>query len=79
MRQEQDHKTLRLGAGEPAEGPEAQAGRPGTAGSRLGVVRGVILRGATVALDMLKWWPEAMVAGQTCLAALELRQGTDRE
>lgn len=79
MRQEQDHETLRLGAGEPGDGLGAQAGRPGTAGSRLGAVRGVILRGATVALHMLKWWPEALVAGQTCVAALEVRQGTDRE
>jgi hypothetical protein len=35
----------------------------------------VILRAATVLLDMLAWWPEAAVAGQTCLVALQVRQG----
>jgi hypothetical protein len=79
VEQEQDYETLRLGAGEPADGLEAQAGRPDRAGSRLGVVREVVLRGATVVLDMLTWWPEALVAGQACLAALQIRQGTDRE
>jgi hypothetical protein len=42
-------------------------------------MRGVILRGAAVLLDMLAWWPEALLAGQTCLAALQVRQGDERE
>jgi hypothetical protein len=39
----------------------------------------VILRAAAVLLHMLTWWPEAEVAGQVCLAALEIRQGDGRK
>jgi hypothetical protein len=77
--QEQDHGALRLATAEPENRPEERQGRPAGAGARWEGLRGVILRGAAVLLDMLAWWPEALLAGQTCLAALEVRQGEERE
>jgi hypothetical protein len=76
--QEQDHGVSRLATAEPEDRPEEQ-GRPAGAGAGWEGLRGVILRGAAILLDMLAWWPEALLAGQTCLAALQVRQGEERE
>ncbi len=75
----QEQGTSRLAAEEPGDGPEEQVSRPGEAGNSQAGMRSAILRGAAVLLDMLAWWPEALVAGQTCLAALQARQGDERE
>ena len=77
--QEQDHDACRLEPGEPQDGLEEQQGWPALAATRREGLRGVILRSAVILLDMLAWWPEALVAGQTCLAALQVRQGNERE
>ncbi len=77
--QEQDHEASRLAAEEPGDGPEEQSSWPGAAGDSQAGMRSTVLRGAAVLLDMLAWWPEALVAGQTCLAALQMRQGDERE
>jgi hypothetical protein len=77
--QEQDHDACCLEPGEPQDGLEEQQGWPALAGTRREGLRGVILRSAVILLDMLAWWPEALVAGQTCLAALQVRQGNERE
>ena len=42
-------------------------------------MRKAILQSAALLLEMLAWWPEALLAGQTCLAALQVRQGDERE
>jgi hypothetical protein len=77
--QEQDHGASRLATGEPEDRPEEQSVRLGISDGGQAGMRGVILRGAAVLLDMLAWWPEALLAGQTCLAALQVRQGDERE
>ena len=75
----QEQGASRLATAEPEDRPEKEASRPGEAGNSQAGMRGAILRGAAVLLDMLAWWPEALVAGQTCLAALQARQGDERE
>ena len=79
--QEQGHEASRLAEGEPGDGPEAEAepGRSDIAGGRRTGLGSVILRGATVLLELLTWWPEAASAGQACVAVLQVRQGADRE
>lgn len=77
--QGQDHGTSCLVAEGPGEGPEEQVRRPDEAGNSQAGMRSAILRGAETLLDMLAWWPEALVAGQTCLAALHIRQGDEHE
>ena len=77
--QVQDHVASHLAAGEPEDGPEGEPGRPGVAGGCQEGVGSVILRGAAVLLNLLAWWPEAASAGHTCVAALQMRQGTSRE
>lgn len=77
--QGQDHGTSCLAAEAPGDGPEEQVSRPGEAGNSQAGMRSAILRGAETLLDMLAWWPEAVLAGQTCLAALRVRQGDERE
>ena len=75
----QEHGTSRLATAEPEDRPEQKASGPGVAGSRWVGTRTAILRSVAVLLDMLAWWPEALLAGQTCLAALQARQGDERE
>ena len=75
----QAHDTSCLAAERPGNRPEEQCVRPAEAGGSQAGMRTVILRGAEVLLDMLAWWPEALLAGQTCLAALQVRQGDERE
>ena len=75
----QEHGTSRLATAEPEGGPEWQASGPAVAGSGWAGRRAAILRSLAVLLDMLAWWPEALLAGQTCLAALQARQGDERE
>jgi hypothetical protein len=75
----QEHETPRLATGEPEEGLEGEPSRPDLAGRRREGVGGVILRGAAVLLNLLAWWPEAASAGHSCVAALQVRQGTGRE
>lgn len=77
--QEHDHDASSLAAGEPESGLGEQQDWPGETGSRREGLRSVVLRGATVLLDLLAWWPEAASAGQTCVAVLQIRQGADRE
>lgn len=77
--QEQDHHAPRLAAGEAGDRPEGKPGWLDVACSRREGMGSVILRAASVLLDMLAWWPEAAVAGQTCLVALQVRQGSERE
>ena len=77
--QEQDHGASRLATAEPGHRPEERQRRLAGSGARWERLQGVILRGAAVLLDMLAWWPEALLAGQTCLAALQVRQGVERE
>ena len=76
--QEQDHGASELAAGDVEDRPEGKPGWLDLARSRRERMGSVILRAATVLLDMLAWWPEAAVAGQTCLVALQVRQGTER-
>ena len=75
----QEHGTSRLATAEPEDKPEQEARRLGVAGSGWAGMRTVILRAGAVLLDMLAWWPEALLAGQACLAALQVRQGDERE
>ena len=75
---EQSHDASSPATGAPAEGPEESSGAS-VGGTRQDGVGNVILRAIAVLLDMLTWWPEALIAGQVCLAALEVRQGTDRK
>ena len=75
----QEHGTSRLATAEPEDRPEQEAGGLGVAGSGWAGTRTAILRAVAVLLDMLAWWPEALLAGQTCLAALQVRQGDERE
>ena len=75
----QEHGTSRLAIAEPEDRPEQEASGPGVAGSGWAGTRAAILRAVAVLLDMLAWWPEALLAGQTCLAALQARQGDERE
>jgi hypothetical protein len=77
--QEQGHDTSRLAEGEPGDGPEAEPGRSDLAGGRRTGLGSVILRGATVLLELLTWWPEAASAGHACVTVLQGRQGADRE
>ena len=79
--QEQGHGASRLAEGQPGTGPEAKAkpGRSDMAGGRRTELGSVILRGATVLLELLTWWPEAASAGQACVTVLQGRQGADRE
>lgn len=77
--QEQDHDASHVAAEEPGDRPEEQSSWPGAAGNRQVGMRRAALRGAAILLDMLAWWPEALVAGQTCLAALQIQQGDERE
>jgi hypothetical protein len=76
--QEQGREASRLAWGKPEDSPDEQSDSAGVAGGQ-GRLGSVILRGATMLLDMLAWWPEAVLAGQTCLAALQVRQGNERE
>ncbi len=75
----QEHGTSRLAITEPEDRPEQEAGGLGVAGIGWAGARTAILRAVAVLLDMLAWWPEALLAGQTCLAALQVRQGDERE
>jgi hypothetical protein len=76
----QEHGTSRLATAEPEDNrPEQERGGPGVAGSGWAGTRTAILRAVAVLLDMLAWWPEALLAGQTCLAVLQVRQGDERE
>lgn len=77
--QEQEHGASRLVTAEPEDRPEQEATRTGVAGSDWAGMGTVILRAVAILLDMLAWWPEALLAGQTCLAALQIRQGDERE
>ena len=77
--QEQEHGTSRLAIAEPEHRPEQEASRLGVASTGQAGTGAVILRAVAVLLDMLAWWPEALLAGQTCLAALQARQGDERE
>lgn len=77
--QEQGHDAPRRVAGEPEDRPVEEPGRTGIAGSHATRLGNVILRGATVLLDLLAWWPEAASAGQTCVAVLQVRQETERK
>jgi len=65
--------------GDPAGRPEEEQGWPAVTGIRRQRMGSVIMRAAALLLDMLTWWPEAVVAGQTCLAALQSWQGSERE
>jgi hypothetical protein len=75
----QEHGTSRLAIAEPEGRPAQQVGGLSVAGSGWGGTRTAILRAVAVLLDMLAWWPEALLAGQTCLVALQARQGDERE
>jgi hypothetical protein len=75
----QEHGTSRLVIAEPERRPKQELSRLGVAGSGRAGMRTVILRAVAVLLDMLAWWPEALLAGRTCLAALQARQGGERE
>jgi hypothetical protein len=77
--QEQDQNASCLVTAEPGGRPEEESSRLGVAGGSQDRMRAAILRAAAVLLDMLAWWPEALLAGQTCLAALQVRQGEKRE
>jgi len=75
----QEHGTSRLATAEPEGRPALKVGGLDVAGSGWAGTRTAILRAVAVLLDMLAWWPEALLAGQTCLAALQVRQGDERE
>jgi hypothetical protein len=75
----QEHDTSRLATAEPEDRPEQEIVGFAVAGSGWAGTRTAILRAVAVLLDMLAWWPEALLAGQTCLAALQARQGDERE
>jgi hypothetical protein len=75
----QEHGTSRLATAEPEDRPEQEVGRLAVAGRGWAGTGSVILQGVAVLLDMLAWWPEALLAGRTCLAALQERQGAERE
>ena len=77
--QEQGHDASRLGTAEPGDGSEERFSPPYEAGDSQAGMRSAILRGAAILLDMLAWWPEALLAGQTCLAALQARQGDEQK
>ena len=77
--QEQGHDASRLAEGEPGDGPEAKPGRCDTAGGRRTELGSVILRGATVLLELLTWWPEEVSAGQACVTVLQGWKGADGE
>jgi hypothetical protein len=75
----QEHGTSRQATAEPEDRPEQEASGLAVAGGGRAGKGSVILRAVAVLLDMLAWWPEALLAGQTCLAALQVRQGDERE
>ncbi len=75
----QEHGFPRLAIAEPEDRPDEEASRLGATGDGRAEIGNALLRGAEILLDMLAWWPEALLAGRTCLAALQVKQGDERE
>ncbi len=75
----QEQGASHLVIAEPEDRPDEEANRLGATGDGRVGMGNALLRGAEMLLDMLAWWPEALLAGRTCLAALQVRQGDERE
>ena len=75
----QEQGASRLAIAEPVDRPDEGASRLDATGDGRAGMGNALLRGAEILLDMLAWWPEALLAGRTCLAALQIRQGDERE
>ncbi len=75
----QEQGASRLAIAEPEDRPDEETSRLGVTGDGRAGMANALLRGAEILLDMLAWWPEALLAGRTCLAALQVRQGEERE